>query len=66
MHIGILSEDQKERDYMEDPDVDGGVYVTVEGFCEHGNGPLGSIKCWEIPEWLSDRWLLMKGSASWS
>jgi hypothetical protein len=24
----------------------------VEGPCEHGNEPSGSIKCWEILEWL--------------
>jgi hypothetical protein len=24
----------------------------VEGSCEHGNEPLGSIKCWEVLEWL--------------
>jgi hypothetical protein len=25
-----------------------------EGRCKHGNQPSGSIKCLEIPEWLSD------------
>jgi hypothetical protein len=25
-------------------------YVSVEGSCEHGNEPSGSIKCWEILE----------------
>jgi hypothetical protein len=24
----------------------------VEGSCEHGNEPSGSIKFWEVPEWL--------------
>jgi hypothetical protein len=24
----------------------------VEGSCEHGNEPSGSIKCWEVLEWL--------------
>jgi hypothetical protein len=24
--------------------------VLVEGSCEHGNEPLGSIKCWEVHE----------------
>jgi hypothetical protein len=33
----------------------------VEGPCEHGNEPSGSIKFWEILEWL-----LKKGSALWS
>jgi hypothetical protein len=23
---------------------------TVKGSCEHGNEPLGSIKCWEVLE----------------
>jgi hypothetical protein len=22
------------------------------GFCEHGIEPLGSMKCWEVLEWL--------------
>jgi hypothetical protein len=25
-------------------------YGPVEDFCEHGNQPSGSIKCWEILE----------------
>jgi hypothetical protein len=24
----------------------------VEGSCEYGIEPLGSIKCWEVLEWL--------------
>jgi hypothetical protein len=31
--------------------------------CEHSNEPLGSIKCWEVLEWLHNRQLLKKGSA---
>jgi hypothetical protein len=38
----------------------------VEGFCEHGNEPSGSIKCCEILEQLSNWRLLEKGSAPWS
>jgi hypothetical protein len=38
----------------------------VEGSCEHGNEPLGSVKCWEILEWLSDWRLLKMDSAPWS
>jgi hypothetical protein len=38
----------------------------MEGSCEHGNEPSGFIKCWEILQWLSDWWLLKKGSAPWS
>jgi hypothetical protein len=34
----------------------------VEGYCEHGNEPSGSIKCWEDLLWLSDFWLLNKRS----
>jgi hypothetical protein len=26
----------------------------IGGFCGHGNEPSGSIKCWEILEYLSD------------
>jgi hypothetical protein len=37
----------------------------VEGSCEHGNGPSGSIKRWEVLEWLHNWRLLKKGSASW-
>jgi predicted deacylase len=37
----------------------------VEGSCEHGNELSGSIKCWEILEWLSDWQLLKKDSAPW-
>jgi hypothetical protein len=35
----------------------------VEGPCEHGNEPPGSIKCWEVLEWLHNWQLLKKGSA---
>jgi hypothetical protein len=31
----------------------------VEGSCEHGNEPSGSIKCWEFLEWLYN-WQLLK------
>jgi hypothetical protein len=34
---------------------------TVEGSCEHGNGPSGFIKCWEVLEYLHDWWLLKEG-----
>jgi hypothetical protein len=34
----------------------------VEGSCEHGNGPSGSIKSWEVPELLHNWQLLNKGS----
>jgi hypothetical protein len=37
----------------------------LEGFCEHVNEPLGSIKCWEDLEQLHNWWLLKKGSAPW-
>jgi hypothetical protein len=35
----------------------------VEGSCEHGIEPSGSIKCWEVLEWMRDWRLLKKGSA---
>jgi hypothetical protein len=35
----------------------------VEGSCEHSNEPSGSIKCWEVLEWLHNWQLLKKGSA---
>jgi hypothetical protein len=35
----------------------------VEGFCEHGIEPSGSIKCWEVLEELHNLRLLKKGSA---
>jgi hypothetical protein len=40
----------------------------VEGSCENGDEPSGSIKRCEILELLSDWWLLKKDSlsASWS
>jgi hypothetical protein len=38
----------------------------VDGPFEHGSEPSGSIKCWEILEWLRNWRLLKKGSAPWS
>jgi hypothetical protein len=35
----------------------------VEGVCERGNEPSGSIKCWEVLEQLHNWQLLKKGSA---
>jgi hypothetical protein len=34
----------------------------VEGSCEHGNEPSGSVKCWEIHGLLSDWQLIKKDS----
>jgi hypothetical protein len=36
---------------------------TMEGSCEYGDEPAGSLKCWEFPEWLHNWQLLRKGSA---
>jgi hypothetical protein len=36
----------------------------VEGSCEHGDEPLGFLKCWEVYEWLHNWQFLRKGSAS--
>jgi hypothetical protein len=35
----------------------------VEGSCEDGNEPSGSLKCWEVLEELHNWWLIKKGSA---
>jgi hypothetical protein len=35
----------------------------VEGTCEHGNEPTGSIKFWEVLESLHNWQLLKEGSA---
>jgi hypothetical protein len=35
----------------------------VEGSCEHGDEPSGSLKCWEVHEYLQNWQLLKKGSA---
>jgi hypothetical protein len=35
----------------------------VEGSCEQDNEPSGSMKCWEVHEWLHNWWLLEKGAA---
>jgi hypothetical protein len=35
----------------------------VEGSCEHGIEPSGSIKCWEVLEGQHNWRLLKKGSA---
>jgi hypothetical protein len=40
-----------------------GWYGLVEGSCEHGNEPSGSLKCWEFLEWLHNWQLLKKGPA---
>jgi hypothetical protein len=29
---------------------------SVEGSCEHGNEHSGSMKCWEVLEWLHNWW----------
>jgi hypothetical protein len=40
-------------------DSSGSEYKPVEGSFEHGNEPLGSIKCWEVLEQLRN-WRLFK------
>jgi hypothetical protein len=37
----------------------------MEGLCECGDESPGSIKCWEVLEWLHNWRLLEKGSAPW-
>jgi hypothetical protein len=34
----------------------------VESSCEHGNEPSGSVKYWEVLEWLHNWQFLKKGS----
>jgi hypothetical protein len=43
-----------------------GLDSSGSGPSEHDNEPSGSIKCWQFLEWLSNFWLLRKGSASCS
>jgi hypothetical protein len=40
----------------------GSGYGPMEGSCEHGNEPSGSIKHWEVLEWLHNWRVLKKGS----
>jgi hypothetical protein len=42
-------------------DRSGSGYGPVEGSCEHGNEPSGSIKCRKVLEWLYNWKLLKKG-----
>jgi hypothetical protein len=44
----------------------GSGYGPMEGSCEHGNEPSGSIKCWEILEYLHNWQFLVKDSPPWS
>jgi hypothetical protein len=43
----------------------GSGYGPMEGSCEHDNEPWGSIKSWEVLEWLHNWQLLKKGPAPW-
>jgi hypothetical protein len=38
----------------------------VEGCCEHGTEPSGSITCWVFREWLSNCWLAIQDSTPWT
>jgi hypothetical protein len=40
----------------------GSIWLRI-GTSEHGDEPSGSLKCWEVPEWLHNWQLLRKGSA---
>jgi hypothetical protein len=46
-------------------DWSGSGYGPVEGSREHGDKPSGSIKRWEVFEWLHNWRLLKKGSDPW-
>jgi hypothetical protein len=52
---------EMERGYM---NVSGLGYAPVEDSCEYDTKPSGSIKCWEVLEWLHKWQLLEKGSAA--
>jgi hypothetical protein len=39
------------------------IYLPQQASCEHGDKLSGSLKCWEVPEWLHNWQLLKKGSA---
>jgi hypothetical protein len=39
------------------------IQIVKVGSCEHGNEPSGSLKCWEVLDWLHNWQLLKKGSA---
>jgi hypothetical protein len=43
-------------------DRSGSGYEPVKGSCERGNEPSGSIKLWEVLEWVNNWQLLKKGS----
>jgi hypothetical protein len=34
------------------------IETSVLGSCEYGNEPWGTIKYWEVLEWLTNCWLL--------
>jgi hypothetical protein len=40
----------------------GSIWLRI-GSCEHGDEHSGSLKCWEVPEWLHNWQLLREGSA---
>jgi hypothetical protein len=46
--------------------VDSSGREPAAGCCEHSNEPAGSVNCLENLLWLSDWWLLKKGSDSWT
>jgi hypothetical protein len=42
---------------------DGMDWIDLAQDRDHGEEPSGSLKCWEVPEWLHNWQLLRKGSA---
>jgi hypothetical protein len=78
MYIGYWWESEKERDHWEDQDVgrwtilkwilretgwDGVDWIDLAQDRDQRNEASGSIKCWEVLEWLHNWQLLKKGSA---
>ena len=47
-------------------DESGSGWGQVEGTCEYGSEPSGSIKCGKFLDWLKNDYFLKKYSAAWS
>jgi hypothetical protein len=47
-------------------DLSGSEKGPMEGSCEHGNEPSGSMKYWAFLEWVSNCWLLKEDSAPYT
>jgi 5-methylcytosine-specific restriction endonuclease McrBC GTP-binding regulatory subunit McrB len=61
MHTGYWWESQKERKDQEEGGGGDNIKIDLREI-DHGE-PSGSLKCWEVPEWLHNWQLLRKGPA---